>query len=162
VGMERGPLSLVSAIEELLGRDFSSSGLEYGCRDSLPWPRGILYPQKLALTSPTSGGCSNGLRQRVFLIVVSWQVFTVFWNVMPCTRAEFSLWGLAVCHAYNLDRYKYRLTRLFFYNLSLFLFIATCFDLLDHHQVIYRVREGNFLFLNMKCHMKKEVSLPHP
>jgi hypothetical protein len=28
---------------------------EYGRRDPSRWPRGTLYPQKLALTSPTSG-----------------------------------------------------------------------------------------------------------
>jgi hypothetical protein len=36
VGLERGPLSLVSTIEELLGRKSSGSGLEireYGCGD---------------------------------------------------------------------------------------------------------------------------------
>jgi hypothetical protein len=36
VGLERGPLSLVSTTEELLGRKSSGSGLEireYGCRD---------------------------------------------------------------------------------------------------------------------------------
>jgi hypothetical protein len=32
----------------------------YGRGDSLRWPRGTLYPQKLALTSPTSGGRSVG------------------------------------------------------------------------------------------------------
>jgi hypothetical protein len=40
------------------------SGLEnrdYGRRDSSCWPRGILYPQKLALTSLTSGGRSVGI-----------------------------------------------------------------------------------------------------
>jgi hypothetical protein len=31
---------------------------EYGRRDPSRWPRGTLYPQKLALTSPTSGGRS--------------------------------------------------------------------------------------------------------
>jgi hypothetical protein len=44
VGLEWGPLSLVSTTEELLGRKSSGSGLEnreYGRRD----------PQKLALTS---------------------------------------------------------------------------------------------------------------
>jgi hypothetical protein len=38
VGLERGPLSLVSPIEELLGRKSSGSGpenREYGLRDSL-------------------------------------------------------------------------------------------------------------------------------
>jgi hypothetical protein len=64
VGLERGPLSLVSTIEELLGRNSSGFGLEnweYGCGDPLRWPLDTLYPQKLALTSPTWGGCSVGL-----------------------------------------------------------------------------------------------------
>jgi hypothetical protein len=33
---------------------------EYGRRDPSRWPRGTLYPQKLALISPTSGGRSVG------------------------------------------------------------------------------------------------------
>jgi hypothetical protein len=59
VGLERGPLSLVSTIQELLERKSSDSGLrnrDYGRRDPLWWPRNILYPQKLALTSSTSSG----------------------------------------------------------------------------------------------------------
>jgi hypothetical protein len=58
VGLEQGPLSLVSTNEELLERKSSGSGLEirqYGRRDPSCWPRGTLYPEKLALTSPTSG-----------------------------------------------------------------------------------------------------------
>jgi hypothetical protein len=50
VGLERGPLSLVSATEELLGSNSSSSGLkirEYGRRDSSRWPCGTLYQQKV-------------------------------------------------------------------------------------------------------------------
>jgi hypothetical protein len=50
VGLERGPLSLVSTTEELLERKSSSSGiesLEYGRRDPSRWPRGTLYPQKV-------------------------------------------------------------------------------------------------------------------
>jgi hypothetical protein len=31
---------------------------DYGRRDQSRWPRGTLYPQKLAITSPTSGGRS--------------------------------------------------------------------------------------------------------
>jgi hypothetical protein len=64
VGLERGPLSLVSTTEELLGRKSSGSCLEnreYGRRDPSRWPRGSLYPQKLATTSPTSGGRSVGI-----------------------------------------------------------------------------------------------------
>jgi hypothetical protein len=35
-----------------------SRNREYGHRDPLCWPYNSLYPQKLALTSPTGGGCS--------------------------------------------------------------------------------------------------------
>jgi hypothetical protein len=61
VGLERGPPSLMSTIEELFERKSSCSGLEsqeYGCRDPSRWPHGILYPRKLAVTLPTRGGRS--------------------------------------------------------------------------------------------------------
>jgi hypothetical protein len=54
--LERGPLSLVSTIEELLERRISRSGLEnqdYGRRGSAA--------QKLPLTSSRSGGHSVGI-----------------------------------------------------------------------------------------------------
>jgi hypothetical protein len=59
VGLERSPLSLVRIIEELL--EWKSSGPVQenrfnGCGNPLRWPRDTLYPQKLALSSPTSGG----------------------------------------------------------------------------------------------------------
>jgi hypothetical protein len=63
VGLERGPLSLVSTTEELLGRKGSGSGpesREYGRGDPSRRQSGTLYPQTLALTSPSSGGCSVG------------------------------------------------------------------------------------------------------
>jgi hypothetical protein len=47
-----------------LKKESSGSGLdirEYGRRDPSRWPRGNLYPQKLTLTSPTSGGRSVGI-----------------------------------------------------------------------------------------------------
>jgi hypothetical protein len=64
VGLERGPLTLVSTIEELLERKSSDSGpesREYGRRDPSRRPRGTLYWQKLTLTSPPSGGRSVGI-----------------------------------------------------------------------------------------------------
>jgi hypothetical protein len=64
MGLERGPLSLVSITEELLERKSSGSGLYKtyinGRGDPLRWPRDTLYPQKLTLTWPTSGGLSVG------------------------------------------------------------------------------------------------------
>jgi hypothetical protein len=74
VGLERGPLSLVSTTEELLETKSSGSSLEnrkYGSKDPPRWLRQTLYPQKLALTSPKSGGRSVG-------IVHSWTKATEF------------------------------------------------------------------------------------
>jgi hypothetical protein len=53
VGLERGPLSLVITTEELLEKKsyrFCPENRDYGCRGTAT----ALYPQKLALTSPTS------------------------------------------------------------------------------------------------------------
>jgi hypothetical protein len=64
LGLERGPLSLVGIIEELLEWKSSGSGLENrinGRRDPLRWPCDKLYPQKLALTSPACGRRSVGI-----------------------------------------------------------------------------------------------------
>jgi hypothetical protein len=52
VGLERGPPSLVSSNEELLGRKGNGSGLEsrdYGLRDPSHRPRGTLYPQNVGI-----------------------------------------------------------------------------------------------------------------
>jgi hypothetical protein len=51
VGLEQGPLNLVSTTEELLGRKSSGSGLEsreYGCRDPSRWLCGKLLSAKVA------------------------------------------------------------------------------------------------------------------
>jgi hypothetical protein len=56
--LTRGTLSHLSTIEKLLERKSSGSGLEnrdYGRSDTSRSPRDSLYPQKLALTSSTSG-----------------------------------------------------------------------------------------------------------
>jgi hypothetical protein len=62
VDLERGPLSLLRIVEGLFQGN-GGSGLEtdiIGCEDSLRWPRDALYPLKLALISPKSGGRSVG------------------------------------------------------------------------------------------------------
>jgi hypothetical protein len=61
VGLERGPLSLVSTTEELRGIRNNGFGLESpetGRRNPSRCPHGTLYPQNLVLTFPTSGGRS--------------------------------------------------------------------------------------------------------
>jgi hypothetical protein len=61
-GLEWDPLSLLSTIEELLGRNSTDlENREYGRGDPLRYPRDTLYPQQLALTSPASGGRSAGI-----------------------------------------------------------------------------------------------------
>jgi hypothetical protein len=62
VGLEWGPLNLVSTTEELLERKSSDSDLEnhkYGRKDLVTLT--ILYQLKLALTSLTSGSRSVGI-----------------------------------------------------------------------------------------------------
>jgi hypothetical protein len=75
MGLERGPLSLVSIFEELLGRKSNGSGLEnrdYGRREfATLTTRHPLYLQKLALTSPTSCGRSVGIvRSQTIIIII--------------------------------------------------------------------------------------------
>jgi hypothetical protein len=86
VGLEWGSLSLVSTNEELLGRNSSGCCLEkrkYGREDQLRWPRDTFYPQKLVLTSPTSGDRS--------VDIVSSRSFCWLANG-PCMSA-FTVWG---------------------------------------------------------------------
>jgi hypothetical protein len=81
VGLERDPLSLVSTIEELLGRKNSGSGLEnreYGRRNPLLRQRDTLYPKKLALTSSTSGGRSRTKATEFSFVLVN------EWNLVAC------------------------------------------------------------------------------
>jgi hypothetical protein len=54
---------------------------EYGCRDPSRWPRGTLYPQKLANTSPTSGGRSVG--------IVRSRTQTMEFSLVSCRRIFF-------------------------------------------------------------------------
>jgi hypothetical protein len=71
VGLEWGPLS------------FGLERREYSCRDPSHLPHGTLYLQKLALTSPASGGHSVG-------IVRSWTQATEF-VLFACDVSDTSL-----------------------------------------------------------------------
>jgi hypothetical protein len=68
VGLERGPLSLVSTIEELLEKKVAAAvqKFENTAEGIRPTDHVNLYPQKLSLTLPTSGGRSVGIvRSRI-------------------------------------------------------------------------------------------------
>jgi hypothetical protein len=101
VGVERGLLSIVSATEELIARKRSCSGLEnqdYGRRDPPSWLRDTLYPQMLALTSPTSGGRSVGIvrprtRPRSLVLVVN-VYYTVYTSIYIYIYSKSSEWPL--------------------------------------------------------------------
>jgi hypothetical protein len=89
VGLRQGPLGLVSTVEELLGRNNSGFSLEnrgYGCGDPLLWPHDTLCLQKLALTSPISGGRSIGIvRLRTKATEFSFFIWRLFnWNPLMC------------------------------------------------------------------------------
>jgi hypothetical protein len=85
VGLERGPLSLMSITEELLEWKSSSSGSRKqinGHGDLLRWPRDTLYLQKMPLTSLTSSGRSVGIvrlrtkdMECLFVFVFVFQVY---------------------------------------------------------------------------------------
>jgi hypothetical protein len=63
-GLERGLLSLVRTTEELLEGKVAAPVKKTEINDRgnpLLCPRDTLYPQKLSLTSPTSGGRSVGI-----------------------------------------------------------------------------------------------------
>jgi hypothetical protein len=88
VGLERGPLSLVSTIEELRGRKSSASSpesREYGLRDPSRWPHGTLYLQKLTLISATNGGHSVSIFRSRTQATEYFFCFVVYWNLQNKT-----------------------------------------------------------------------------
>jgi hypothetical protein len=94
----RSPLSLVSTIEGLLGRNSSGSSLEnreYSRGDSLRWPRDTLYPQKLALTSPTCGGHSVGMVRLRTKTTLGCAIPEVVSRWLPTAAAR--VWSSGIC-----------------------------------------------------------------
>jgi hypothetical protein len=96
VGLERGPLSLMRITEELLERKIAASVYKTeinGRGDSLGWPRNTLYPLKLALSSPTSGGRLVG--------VVRWRTETPEFVVVVQVRPSYSNHSESVRFCYD-------------------------------------------------------------
>jgi hypothetical protein len=85
VGLEWGPLSLVSTTEELLGSNSSDSCLEireYRRRDSLRWPRGTLYQQNVGTNFAyklRSLGRSDKTKQEIKL-KMGCNIHTYYWK----------------------------------------------------------------------------------
>jgi hypothetical protein len=115
VGLERGPLKLVSKTEELLERKSSGSGLEsreYDRRDPSCWLRGSLYPQKFALPSMAWGGRSVGIVRSLTQVTEffffsldhkrQWRHVTSYWN----PRSESQPGGTPVRPSPALRLYK--------------------------------------------------------
>jgi hypothetical protein len=77
----------VSKTEELLDRKVAAPSVEnrkYGRRDPSRRPLGTLYPQKLAVTLPTSGGRSVGI---VRLGTQTMEFF--FWKLCEAVNNDF-------------------------------------------------------------------------
>jgi hypothetical protein len=96
MGPERSPLSLMSTIEVLLGRNNGGSSLEnkeYSHGDPLRWPHDTLYPQKLALTSPTSGGRLVGIvRLRTTATEFVHSCYILLWFFTAEVQQTTNLW----------------------------------------------------------------------
>jgi hypothetical protein len=104
-------------VYELCGLEYR----EYGCEDSLRWPRDTLYPQKLALTSPTSSSFACRLKSWSYIImynlnytpttlgVQGWREITYRGHankkgwVPPSLSAEFSYRRRALRYFVKLD-----------------------------------------------------------
>jgi hypothetical protein len=70
---------------------------EYGRRDPSRWPRGTLYPQMLAITSPTSGGRSVGI------VRSQTQTMEVFFNSIWPSLACWARSGNVMCFLWGTD-----------------------------------------------------------
>jgi hypothetical protein len=66
---------------------------DYGRGDPLRWPRDTLYPQKLAITSPTSGGRSVGIvRLRTKATEFSFIIIIIIIIIIITTTNKIKTW----------------------------------------------------------------------
>jgi hypothetical protein len=115
MSLERGPLSLVSTNEELLGRKSSGSGLEnreYGRRDQLYWPRNTFYLQELALTSLTSGGhsvgiVSSGNKATEFVVFVYYYYGYILTNITVVGTVSYYVYSNSAVALVSLPLHEY-------------------------------------------------------
>jgi hypothetical protein len=101
VGLERGTLSPVGTIKELLKIESSGPGTEkrgYGRKDSPRRKRETpLYPQRLALTSPASSGRSIiVVRSRTKATEFNY-LFLFYFVFLERDSKRFHLWEIATC-----------------------------------------------------------------
>jgi hypothetical protein len=79
---------------------FSGSGLEirvYGRRDPSRWSRSTLYPQKLALTSPISGGRSVGIVRSLTQATEFLRLINTIYTILKQLKTGFlfhNLWSV--------------------------------------------------------------------
>jgi hypothetical protein len=117
VGLERGPLNLVSTIQEIFRRNSGDSGpenREYGPGDPLSWPHDTLCPQKLALTSPTSGGCSVGVvrsRAKVTHFGFFFVCLFPYWAHLRLIQNETAHWTELEMNEYQMKEKKIAATK---------------------------------------------------
>jgi hypothetical protein len=92
-GSGTGSTEPFSTTEELFARESGGSGIEnreYGRRDPLCWPCNTLYPQTLALISPTSGGRSVAIvRSRTKATEFVFVLFVVRINMQQLSRIRY-------------------------------------------------------------------------
>jgi hypothetical protein len=97
VGVEQGPLSLESAIEELLGRNGSASGLEsreYGHSDLLRWPQDTPLLEKVG-TNFTDKRRSLGRYSILLLLHLNKQELN--WIIIKSVRlVEDCFWPIVI------------------------------------------------------------------
>jgi hypothetical protein len=142
---------------------------DYGHGDPLHWPHDTLYPQKLALTSPTSGGSSVGIvrlrtkatefsfrypnqQGTICHFFDSWKEATRIWCMHPLTHPVITseAFSFKVLHQQSRIRCEWRMGKIFQQNssmrlLSSIICLASC--CVCHYYVNMFVNHNNFILL---------------
>jgi hypothetical protein len=131
VGLERGPFSLVSTIEEVLGRNSSGSGpeiREYGRRDPSRWPRGTVYPQIWHYLSRQRGGRLirySSLKDKSHGVIISYKSINVRWITKRSESFNYAVFVIRICRAFPVSiAGKWSISILFHQNAARFVLTA--------------------------------------